>query len=153
LSGGNIEFILEDLLDTESFKTTARAELWNYVWYARRFIEEQLPFWEMEPADHLVDDAATISVGLGRKRTFQLGPQVFASEGQVYAIYLPSASATGTLDLSRHAGPFTIRWYNPRQGCFEGDSVALPGGIRVPLGQPPNSPHEDWVALVRFQQP
>ena len=52
-SGGMIEFILDDLLRTDSFKTPQREKLWRYLWYARRFMEENLPFWEMEPADEL----------------------------------------------------------------------------------------------------
>ena len=52
-SGGMIEFILDGLLKTDSFKTPQREALWRYNWYARRFLEENLPFWEMEPADGL----------------------------------------------------------------------------------------------------
>ncbi len=38
-----IEFILDDLLRTDSFKTPEREKLWRYLWYARRFMEENLP--------------------------------------------------------------------------------------------------------------
>ncbi len=51
LSGGMIEFIWQDLLKTDSFKTTERAKLWRYMAHARDFMESNLPFWEMEPAD------------------------------------------------------------------------------------------------------
>ncbi len=34
-SGGMIEFILEDRLDTESFKTPQRQALWRYTWHAQ----------------------------------------------------------------------------------------------------------------------
>ena len=54
LSGGNIEFILGDLLGTESFKTPERDKLWDNLWYARKFVQD-LPFHEMQPADELID--------------------------------------------------------------------------------------------------
>lgn len=103
-SGGMIEFILEDLLQTDSFNTAEREKLWRYLWYARRFMEENLPYWEMEPADSLSTGGATIPVGIGRGRSVQLGPQVFAKRGEVYAIYLPTCETTGSLDLTELRG-------------------------------------------------
>ena len=100
LSGGNIEFILGDLLETDSFKTPEREKLWTYVRHARRFLEA-LPFWEMEPADQLVTGAATISVTQNRgRKTYAMGAQVFTKPGEIYAIYLPQAQDGAALDLS-----------------------------------------------------
>lgn len=149
LSGGMVEFILEDRLETDNFGAPKLERLWNYIWHARRFMEKHLPFWEMEPADELVRGAGTITVGRGRGRTFQLGAQVFAKPGQVYAIYLPKANPTGTLDLSAVSGIFEKRWYNPRTGKFEGDASEVSGGGKAPLGSPPRDPDEDWVVLLR----
>jgi hypothetical protein len=85
--GGQVEFILEDLLKTEDFR---RYEgMWRYTFYARKFLEENLPFWAMEPADGLLAGAAP---NLG-------GGQVFRKRGQVYAVYLPKAMPSGKLDL------------------------------------------------------
>jgi CubicO group peptidase (beta-lactamase class C family) len=165
LSGGMIEFILEDRLETESFKAPERESLWRYTWYARRFMQENLPFWEMQPADELASGGATIEVGQGRGKSFRLGPQVLARpfaggsaiphrrEGEVYAVYLPKANPSGTLDLSAADGQFAQRWYNPRTGEFEGAPTAVPGGSRVTLGTPPSAPDEDWVVLVRPPAP
>ncbi|MBC8873420.1 MAG: serine hydrolase [Planctomycetes bacterium] len=148
LSGGNIEFILGDLLETDSFKTRERDKLWDYVWYARRFVEE-LPFHEMQPADKLIAGAASIEVTRSRgTKTDRMGPQVFAKSGEVYALYLPSATSTGRLDLSAVEGSLTLRWYNPRGGRFEGKTAELQGGQTVPLGSPPSSPGDDWVVLI-----
>ena len=148
LSGGNIEFILGDLLETDSFKTPQRDKLWDYVWYARRFLQE-LPFWEMEPADELLADAATIAVTQSRgKKTYQMGGQVFAKRGEVYAIYLPTATKSGRIDLSNAKGALTQRWYNPRNGQFEGETVKIAGGNTIPLGAPPSAVEADWVALI-----
>jgi hypothetical protein len=112
-------------------------------------MEAELPFWEMEPADSLVTGAATIPVGIGGGKTVPLGPQVLAKPGEVYAIYYPSAAQTGTLDLSKVGGEFTLRWYSPRTGEFAGQPRALSAGSAVALGAPPSRSFEDWVALVR----
>lgn len=148
LSGGQIEFILEDLLQTESFKTAKRQALWKNVRIARTFMEDHLPFWEMEPADDLVDGESTLNVGLGSGKSFQLGAQVFCKPGHVYAIYYPTASKTGRLDLKGDHGKFWARWYNPRTGEFEGNITTLRGGKWSPLFDAPSSPDEDWVLLL-----
>jgi len=147
LSGGNIEFILGDRLATDSFKTPEREKLWTYVRHARRFIEA-LPFWEMEPADQLVTGAATISVTQNRgRKTYPMGAQVFTKPGEVDVIYLPKAQAGAALDLSRAAGRFQQRWYNPRTGDFEGATVNVTAGAPIPLGKPPRETGEDWAVL------
>ena len=149
LSGGMIEFILEDLLKTDSFKTPQRAKLWQYVWYARRFMEENLPFWEMQPADDLSEGSATIPLGIGKGQKVPLGPQVFAKKGEVYAVFYPTATATGTLDLSDLKGSAELRWFNPRSGEFEGERLPITGGAKHPIGTPPSRPDADWVVLIK----
>ncbi|MGD9649045.1 MAG: DUF5060 domain-containing protein [Pirellulales bacterium] len=148
-SGGQIEFILDDLLETDSFKTSQRDQLWRYLAIARRFVEENLPFWEMEPADELSRDAGTIELGVGRGRKAPLGPQVFVKRGEVYAVYLPTASKTGALDLGDMPGAATQRWFNPRTGEFAGEPRPVTGGSSIDLGPPPSDPGEDWVVLIR----
>jgi hypothetical protein len=148
-SGGMLEFILQDLLRTDNFKTPEREKLWRYLWYARRFMEEQLPFWEMQPADELSQGGGTIPVGIGRGRTVPLGPQVFAKRGEVYAVYLPTGTPSGTLDVAELKGIAEQRWFNPRTGVFEGDRAQVAGGARRALGTPPSDPKLDWVVLIR----
>jgi len=148
-SGGMLEFILQDLLHTESFKTPEREKLWRYLWYARRFLEEELPFWEMEPADGLSAGGGTISVGTGRGKTVPLGPQVFAKRGEVYAVYLPIGAPSGTLDVADLKGAAEQRWFNPRTGSFEGNGIQVGGSGRIELGVPPSDPQLDWVVLIR----
>lgn len=149
LSGGNIEFILGDLLRTESFKTPERDQLWDYVWYARRFLEENFPFWEMAPADELLRGAATITVSQNRGRQqYPIGAQVFAKRGEVYAVYLPNSTVTGRIDLSGIAGEFSLRWFNPRRGEFEGTAIRLRGGNDGDLGPPPSDLGQDWAVLI-----
>jgi PelA/Pel-15E family pectate lyase len=148
-SGGMVEFILQDLLKTDSFKTPEREKLWRYLWYARQFMEENLPFWEMEPADALSSGAVTIPVGIGGGRSVPMGPQVLAKPGEIYAVYLPICTTTGTLDLTDLKGMAELRWFNPRTGNFVGTASRIEGGKRRPLGSPPAEETDDWVVLVR----
>jgi hypothetical protein len=137
LSGGQLEFILEDRLQTEDFRPYEG--MWRYTFYARRFLEENLPFSEMEPADELLVDVAP-ELGNG---------QVFRKRGEIYAVYLPEATGSGGLDLRETAGIFTKRWYDPRVGAFKGPAGEINAGARVALGPPPEQPQEDWVVLLQ----
>jgi len=148
-SGGMIEFILADLLQTDSFKTPAREALWRYTWFARKFMEEHLPFWDMHPADALVQSVVCYQVGIGQGKTVPLHPQVLAKTGEVYAVYIPCAAASGTLTLSQVQGDFTLQWYNPRTGVFQGDTVDVKAGAPLDWGSPPDEPDADWVLLVK----
>lgn len=142
LSGGQVEFILAGLLEVEDFRKSE--DLWNYVWFARKFMEENLPFWEMEPADDLLA-GETVYEG----KTSTNDGQVFAKTGECYAVYFPVASQTGHLDLSAAKGEFEKRWYNPRTGEFEGKPETISGGAKIEIGPPPASPADDWVMLVK----
>ncbi|MEJ2705097.1 MAG: DUF5060 domain-containing protein, partial [Sedimentisphaerales bacterium] len=142
LSGGQVEFILADMLDTQDFRKYD--DLWKYIWYARKFMEQDLPFWQMEPADELLTGE---SVCAGK--TCSHDGQVFAKEGECYAIYLPLARQTGVLDLSGGTGQFMKRWYNPRTGKFEGTAETLTGGQKVEIGLAPATPEQDWVILLK----
>jgi hypothetical protein len=144
-SGGQVEFILDDLLKVEDFRKYER--LWQYMAFARRFMMEHLPFWEMEPCDQLLSGASTYA---GEMNT--VAGQVFAKEGQIYAIYLPVAENTGCLDLDAAKGIFRLRWFNPRTGAFAGDDARLQGGSTVALGTSPVDQSEDWVALLTREE-
>ena len=124
----------------ENFRT--REAMWDYMWYARRLLQEELPFWSMEPHDALLT---------GESGAFG-GGEVFAIPGSVYAVYLPEATTTGSIDLSdAGAGQrFTGRWFNPRSGQFAGAGATLSGGGSRALGAPPSSPGEDWVYLIQW---
>jgi len=131
-SGGNVEWYMgSDDTKLEDFET--REDMWNYMWYARSFLET-LPFWEMQPMDNLL--------GKGNG-------QVFAKQNEIYAVYLEDGE--GSLDLSSASGSFELKWFNPRTGKyantetvnsgvldldapFSGDAVALimKGGLVIP---------------------
>ena len=122
-------------LNVEEFRT--RAEMWAYAAHARRFLEENTPFWLMAPADALLSGEAG-DYG---------GGEVLAQPGEVYAVYLPSAARPAT--LAAPDGDYTLRWYDPRTGEFIGLPLALSAaGGALPLGLPPGNTAGDWVALV-----
>ncbi len=148
-SGGNIEFILEGFLSVDQFNTSERELLWDYMWYARQFLQDHLPFWEMQPMDELVEGESTLTVGEGGGNYSEMGAQVFAKPGEVYAIYFPVASNTGMLDLSSEEGDWELRWYNPRNGLFTGPYKIIPARRRIAIGASPGEMEEDWVALLR----
>jgi hypothetical protein len=145
LSGGQVEFILGELLDTQDFRKYE--DLWRYTWYARRFLEENLPFWEMEPADDLLEGE---SIFQGKTSTH--GGQVFAKAGDCYALYFPTTEQTGTLNLTDAPGTFVRQWYNPRSGQFTGPRATVTGGGKVQIGPPPADSREDWAVLVKKEQ-
>ncbi|MCC7367021.1 MAG: DUF5060 domain-containing protein [Chloroflexi bacterium] len=133
LSGGSLEWYVGSQDQTlEDFRTIE--PLWTASRHARAFVEA-LPFWEMSPDDSLVVGAATTDGGV----------QVFAKGGEVYAIYLPSASPSGRLRLP--AGEFERRWYDPRTGAYSA-AARLSGGGEVALGSPPSQASADWAMVV-----
>ena len=132
-SGGSVELILHNMLATDNFYQYNN--VWDYMYYARKFMEENLPFHRMQPHDKLLT---------GKDRH----GDVLAIPSQIYAIYFPDTRNTGKLDLREHRKTFNKRWYNPRTGNFEGPISTVKGGGNVPLGAPPHEPTEDWVLLL-----
>ena len=137
-SGGSHEiFVKEGDITLDAFSSFE--ELYGYYSIARQFVETNLPFWEMQPADGLVSGENTIYGGA----------EVFSQKGIVYAVYLPSAKPTPAIDLGGIRGEFIKKWFNPRNGKFEGKAETLTTGGSISLGRPPHSPGEDWVVLIR----
>lgn len=144
-SGGNVEwyFGYHDLplggdLKTENFRT--REEMYGYMGHARRLLQEQMPFWEMDPNDDLLS---------GEDGRYG-GGEVFAKAGDYYALYLPDASnSNATLNLRNAGGEFEKRWFNPRNGQFEGATETISGGTAVVIGSPPTARNQDWVLFFK----
>ncbi|MEM6392148.1 MAG: DUF5060 domain-containing protein [Planctomycetota bacterium] len=148
LSGGaGVEwFVHNGDQSIENFRPFEKVFLETAI--ARRFVEENLPFWAMTPDDDLVryedEDYG--------------GAEVFFKDGEVYAIYLPDGSnedgpggIAPQLDLRDHAGvEFLLRWYNPRTGEFDDQTAILTGGDWASLGATPSGFNNvaDWTALV-----
>lgn len=145
-SGGQIEFILHELLNTEDFRK--HEELWKYMWYARKFFKDQLPYQEMSPADSLLSDESTFK---GKHGIYE--GQVFVKENDIYAVYLPVADKTGKLKADVN-GNYIQKWYNPRTGEFEGKirTVQFLENQELLIGPPPSGPSQDWVILFTKKQ-
>jgi Domain of unknown function (DUF5060)/Putative collagen-binding domain of a collagenase len=118
----------------------SRDRSWDYGRIALQFFQEhEIPFWEMTNVDELV--------GNSRHDNSRYG---FAKPGRIYLVYLPQGG-TADLDLAEAKGTFQLKWFNPRLGgaLAEGTVRHVVGGSKVPLGQPPADPHEDWLVVVR----
>ena len=137
LSGGNLEIIMASKLQTEDFRSIE--ELWRWTYIARRFVEENLPFWEMHP-----DDLCVVEAGDERG-----GVQCFAKQGQFYAVYYPVTQQTGRLTLWGTQGQFEQRWFNPRTGEFTGPAIRFAPEAMRTIGPPPSQPEADWALLIR----
>lgn len=74
------------------------------------------------------------------------GGRVLEQDGEVYSVYLPDASPSGTLSVAN--GSYTQRWFNPRSGAFEGATKTV-SGSSIALGSPPSSANSDWVVLLK----
>lgn len=116
-----------------------RDQLWEITNNAKRFFEQYIPYWEMQPAQHLLNIE---------------GAYCFAKEGEVYLIYLPK-NKKGQIDFSDVTGDFSIDWYNPLEGgsLAKGSIVQISGGQQQMVGTPPkqfiHSDTNDLVVLIR----
>jgi uncharacterized protein DUF5060/collagenase-like protein with putative collagen-binding domain len=141
--GGGVEYYFgytlpENDLVAEDFRS--RDTSWDYGRIALDFFRNQkIPFWTMTNADAIVGNAA------GDNSAWCL-----AKAGEIYLVYLPSGG-TASLDLRDAAGGFTVSWFDPRNGgaLKRGSVAAVRAGAPAPLGEPPDSPAEDWLILVR----
>lgn len=140
-SGGQVELILEDLLKTEDYRKYSKH--WQTMWFARKFLEQNTPYWEMKRIDSVLKGETTYE----GKNSIVYG-KVFAKPGQVYAVYLPNGSTSAKLDMGNAKGDFELRWYDPSKGEFEGNAITIKGGGWVDLGLPPSSPENDWTILL-----
>jgi hypothetical protein len=86
-----------------------------------------LPYWRMQPFDGVRGDLAV----------------ALAAPPDVYAIYLPRGGKV-SLDLTGHDGPFSARWYNPRDGQW-GKAFEVKRAT-TDLAAPDQ---QDWALLLR----
>jgi len=103
---------------------------------AREFLQNNaIPYVSMEPADGIVSGVSAYAL---------------ATPGQIYVVYLPSGGSA-TLDLTGQTGVFGVSWFDPRNGgdLQIGSVTNIQGEDARSLGQPPNNPGSDWVALIR----
>ena len=120
-------------LDMEDWRS--RDHFWDLQRYAHEFFTRHLPFHEMKHREELTTSPDDF---------------VFAKIGQIYAVYLPNGGTT-ELDLSGVAGPFEVKWYDPRNGgdLTDGTVRTLEGGGKRNLGEAPKDKLLDWAVLIR----
>ena len=116
-----------------------REAMWKQSRIAIDFFQKYLPFPKMQAADHLALAYADYN---------------FAKPGDTYCIYLFSGGNT-RLNLEKHAGPFSVHWFDPRNGgeLQNGSVQTVWGPGLVEIGEPPAAPSRDWVCLVRRTEP
>jgi hypothetical protein len=141
--GAGVEYYFGYLLPendmvAEDFRSRDRS--WDFGRIALDFFRTNgVPFWEMRSADALVGNT-----------TGDNSKWCLAKPGEVYVVYLPSGGTT-SLDLTAASGRFTVRWFDPRRGgaLRSGSVTEVTAGRTVAIGDPPDSPAEDWAVLVR----
>jgi len=129
---GGCEFFQTGDGSFDDFRT--KETFYRTVARARGFLEANVPYTSMDPADAFLSGAAGY---------------VLAKAGQTYLVYL-TAGGTPSLNLGGASGSFSVRWFDPRNGgALQTGSVAsvTGGGVRS-LGSPPGSPSLDWAVLV-----
>lgn len=142
-SGGQIEWYFGSQPlplggDTTAGNFRLREPMWQQMRIARQMMESQLPFWNMQPADSLVQgDSGAYG-----------GAEVFASKGEIYAIYLPETTGNETLDVSGTNVMYRQRWFNPRTGEMINGRENLASSGALSLGSPPSQAGQDWVTLI-----
>ncbi len=120
-------------LTCEDFRS--RDLFWDQNRYARQFFEENLPFWEMEPADQLTSDTASYCL---------------SKPGEVYAVFLPEGLKSTSLDMEGSEGSFSVMWFDPRNGgeLQVGSLETAQAGGSKSIGEPPSESEIDWIALI-----
>jgi len=118
----------------------SRDQSWDYCRIALDFFKTQkIPFWEMKSANGLIGNTDDSNSRF-----------CLSKPGQIYLVYLPEGGTTD-LDLAGVAGPYSVKWFNPRKGSalLDGQVRSLPGGARASIGLPPSDSTEDWLAVVQ----
>jgi hypothetical protein len=132
--GGGVEWYFgyryaNNDIDCEDWRS--RERMYEQTRHALDFFA-QIPFWEMQHADHLVSGSANFG---------------FAKPNEVYAAYLPNASNHFTMNVG--SGDYGARWFDPRNGGFsQGSVTTVTGPGPVSMGAPPNQPSKDWAVLL-----
>ena len=114
----------------------SRDLFWDQNRYARRFFENEIPFWRMKPADELTSDDQSYCL---------------AEADQMYVVYKPMGLNKVELNLRSTQMLYDIKWFNPRTGgeLVSGSVTGIGGGSVVNVGAPPTDVDLDWIVVVK----
>lgn len=123
-------------LTAEDFRS--RRTKWEDAKIALDFFQANVPFTEMRSRDGLVSGSNFC----------------FSELGKTYLVYLKDGG-TATLDLNGYPGEYSVKWFDPRNGgaLQDGSISRLNGGASRSLGNPPNTPNQDWAVLLVNENP
>jgi hypothetical protein len=117
-----------------------RGKMWKQSRIALEFFaDHEIPFWDMANANEQLS---------------QRDAYCLSQPGRLYLVYMKNGGQTA-LDLSDVDGVFEIQWFNPRDGgpLASGSAVAVTGGGKRLIGQPPRDKDQDWLAVLRPGDP
>ncbi|MEL6918832.1 MAG: Ig-like domain-containing protein, partial [Bacteroidota bacterium] len=124
-NGIPMDFRIEDYRPYEAY--------WTAMRYGKElFIQNDIPFYEMENKDDLV----TSGWCLGKDEAY-------------YVIYLADGGST-TITIPGN-DDYEVMWYNPRNGgnLSPGTITNISAGTDVSIGLPPSNTDLDWVAVLK----
>ncbi|MGC6466292.1 MAG: DUF5060 domain-containing protein [Akkermansiaceae bacterium] len=109
----------------------SRDQSWRYANIALSFFRDQkIPFWEMEPSDHLVGNPKHENTAY-----------CLAKKG-LYLVYLPHGGEA-KLSLPEGDTATSIQWFNPRDGSLK-EPTQWDSSKKI------SSPSDhDWLAIIR----
>ncbi len=94
----------------------------------RKFFEENLPWWQMGPANELIRRGKAYALAL---------------EGKCYAVYIPEAQR---IVVKLAPGRYSATWFNARSGDYK----PIPGEVRGGTWRSPRPPASgDWALLIK----
>ncbi|MGI9427624.1 MAG: DUF5060 domain-containing protein, partial [Bythopirellula sp.] len=119
----------------------SRDKMWEQSAHALQFFRaNRIPVEQMECHDDLL--------------SAENGGFCLAQPGEVYVALVlnPAGPGETKIDLQEHAGPYQVRWFNPRTGGeLQAGRLAktIAGPGQQSIGMPPRDADKDWVALIR----
>ncbi len=133
--GAGAEFYIGKGRDLTIQDYTLYEEYWATLRRPYQFFwDQKLPFYEMAPSSHLVDQGWCL-----------------AKAGEVYLVYLPEGGST---DLTLEEGNYSIQWFDPVKGgpLQSGSINKITGAGSQSIGNSPSNPEQDWVILVKRKE-
>ncbi|MEM7375059.1 MAG: DUF5060 domain-containing protein [Bacteroidota bacterium] len=116
----------------------SRENMWDQTRFAIDLFDE-IPYWEMEAMDELMEPKGPWLFGHPRKGIYL----IYFVEWGNYTIQLPTA-----------LGRYEELWYNPRTGKkYPGQEANLNDrNGTISVSAPPEDPQKDWALLIQYKE-